>query len=171
MRLLTHLRRCLIAGATFGLLMPQINFAAERTQISPIRDVALQQGGTLRGAVLSPEGQGAAGKTISLVSGGELVAEATLGEDGRFVISGLRPGVYSVAAGDTQNVLRLWSATAAPPAAAKELLLVEGQSQVVRGALGRHLPRWDHPLVVGGLLITAGLIGGVIGYNLKDSAS
>ena len=168
MKLLKQVRRCLIVGATLGLLMPQAAFAGERTRISPIRDVALQQGGTLRGELMSAQGHGAAGQTISLATDGELVAKAVVGADGKFFIGGLRPGVYSVVSGYTQSTLRLWSQAAAPPAAAPELLLVQQQSQIARGQFPNHLPQWDHPLLVGGLLITAGVIGGVIGYNIKD---
>lgn len=168
MKLLSQVRRCLIVGATIGLLMPQTTFA-ERGHISPIRDIALQQGGILRGEVLSAEGQGAFGQTISLASKGESVATAVVGTDGKFTISGLRPGVYSVAIGETQSVLRLWSEPAAPPAAVSELLLVQQESQVIRGkGKGRGLPRFDNPLLVGGLLLGAGVIGGVIGYNIRD---
>lgn len=169
MKLLTQVRRCLVVGATLGLLIPQATFAGERSQVSPIRDVALQQGGTLRGEILSGQGQGAAGRTISLAADGEFVAKAVVGTDGKFVIGGLRPGVYSVVAGETQSVLRLWSQAAAPPAATQELLLVEQQSQIVRGQLGNLLGA--HPFLCAGLLGIAGVIGGVIGYNLKDDAS
>lgn len=170
MKLLSQVRRCLIVGATLGLLMPQATFAGERTHRSPIRDVALQQAGTLRGAILSAEGKNATGQRVSLAANGELVADAVVGADGKFAIVGIRPGVYSVSVGESQNVVRLWSTTAAPPAATPELLLVDQQSLVVRGkgGGGAHLPSFDHPFLVGGMLLTAGLIGGVIGYNIKD---
>ena len=170
MKLLTQVKRSMLAGAMLGLLLPPAAFAGNRHHNSPIRDVALQQGGTLRGEVLSAEGQSAVGKTISLATNGEVVADTIVGPDGKFVIGGLRPGVYSVSVGQSQSVLRLWSENAAPPAAAQELLLVDQQAQVVRGAHGGHLPQWDHPILVGGLLVTAGVIGGVIGYNLKDAS-
>ena len=170
MTLLVQFRRCLVVGAMLGLLLPRATFAGGRHHDSPIRDVALQPGGIFRGEVLSTQGQSAVGKTISLATNGEFVAQAMVGADGKFLVAGLRPGVYSVAVGATQTILRLWSETAAPPAATPELLLVDQQTQVVRGAYGGHLPQWNHPLVVGGLLITAGVIGGVIGYNLDDAS-
>jgi hypothetical protein len=170
MRLLSQVRRCLIVGATLGLLMPQVSFAVERNQVPPIRDVALQHGGILRGEVLSAQGQSASGQTISLATNSEVVANVVVGTDGKFAIAGLRPGVYSVAVGETQSVLRLWSETAAPPSATHELLLVDQQEQVVRGGGFGYMPQWNHPIVVSGLLLTAGVIGGVIGYNVRDSS-
>ena len=170
MKVLGHVRRLLIVGATLGLMMPQVTFAGERTN-SPIRDVALQQGSSLRGEVLSMQGQRSAGKTISLATNGEVVAKAVTGADGKFVVSGVTPGVYSVVVDNTPSTVRLWSGAAAPPSATPELLLVEQEPQVVRGMHGDHFPQWDHPLLVSGLLVTAGLIGGIIGYNIKDDAS
>ncbi|MEO8496444.1 MAG: carboxypeptidase-like regulatory domain-containing protein [Planctomycetota bacterium] len=168
MTLLSQVRRCLVVGATLGLLMPHTTFAAGLSRISPIRDIALQQGGTLRGEVLSAQGQGAVGQTISVAANGEFVANAVVEADGKFAIGGLRPGIYSVTVGETQTVLRLWSEAAAPPAATPELLLVEQDSQVLRANGGGYLPQFDNPLLVGGLLLTAGVIGGVIGYNIRD---
>ncbi|MEX0820345.1 MAG: carboxypeptidase-like regulatory domain-containing protein [Pirellulaceae bacterium] len=165
MSLLTQVRRCLILGATVGLLLPPTAFSSERHHVSPTRDVALQPGGTLHGTILTVQGQAGAGQTISLATNGGRVAEVVTGTDGKFVIGGLRPGVYVVVAGETRGILRLWSDATAPPSATSELLLIDQQSQVVRGM---HLPRWDHPLVVGGLLLTAGVIGGIIGYNVRD---
>ncbi|MBC8351319.1 MAG: carboxypeptidase regulatory-like domain-containing protein [Planctomycetes bacterium] len=171
MKLLAQVRRCMILGATIGLLMPQMTIAGGRIPNTPIRDVALQQGGTLHGSLISAQGRGAAGETISMTANGELVARAIVGSDGKFVVTGLQPGVYSIFAGETQRALRLWSDGAAPPSATSELRLVSHQSRVVRGMHGDHLPQWDHPILVGGLLAVAGVIGGIIGYNIKDDAS
>jgi Carboxypeptidase regulatory-like domain len=168
MTFVRHMQRSLIAAATFGLLLPPATFAVEPSQAASIRDVALQQGGTLRGTVLSEQGRAAAGRTVTLVTGNKIVAQTQVRHDGSFAITGLRPGVYFVRSGGSQNVLRLWSEVAAPPSATQQLLLVNQTGQVVRGAHGGLLPQWDHPILVSGLLLGAGVIGGVIGYNLKD---
>lgn len=170
MKLLGRVKRCLIIGATIGLLMPQTGIAENLNTSSPIRDVALQSGGMLRGEVLSTQGRRVAETEVSLSANGRLIAKSFTAADGRFVVSGIQPGVYSVVTGDTHSVVRLWSGAAAPPIATSALLLIENQEQVVRGANGGWLPQLNHPFWAGGLLITAGVIGGVIGYNIKDAS-
>lgn len=169
MKLLAQVRRTLMVGATIGLLMPPMTFGGDRVHPSSIRDVALQQAGTLRGEALSAQGPRVAGTPIAISTDGEIVADAVVGANGKFAVSGLRPGVYSVVVGDSQSIVRLWSEAAAPPVATSELILVDQQQQIVRGELGHgFLPRWNHPVMVNGLLLTVGVIGGVIGYNIRD---
>lgn len=99
MKLFSQLQRLMIVGATLGLLIPQPAFSGDPSSSGPIRDVALQQGGVLRGEVRSPQGRVSAGKTVSIIADGQLVAKSLTETDGRFTVSGLQPGVYAVVVG------------------------------------------------------------------------
>ena len=127
MKLFSQLQRLMIVGATLGLLIPQPAFSGDPSSSGPIRDVALQQGGVLRGEVRSPQGRVSAGKTVSIIADGQLVAKSLTETDGRFTVSGLQPGVYAVVVGSAPNVIRVWAEGTAPPAATSDLLLVEQQ--------------------------------------------
>ncbi len=171
MNILKRCTRGLVYLAAFGLLMPQVSFGGDLGRHSIVRDVTLQQGGTLVGAVMSSEGRHLPGATVTISTDGEVVGTTVVEADGRFAIGGLRPGVYAVTAGEAKSIVRLWSEMAAPPAATSDLLLVDQHAQVVRGLHHGHLPQWDHPILVGGMLLAAGVVGAVIGYNVKDDAS
>ena len=64
----------------------------------------------------------------------------------------------------------LWAEGTAPPSARPEVLLVSEDGQVVRGG-GRFGGSNANLILMGGLVLVAGVIGGVIGYNIKDDAS
>ncbi|MCR9291113.1 MAG: carboxypeptidase-like regulatory domain-containing protein [bacterium] len=58
---------------------------------------SLRQDGSLHGQVLSPAGV-QAGATVTIQSGGATVGSATSDEQGRFVITGLSPGLHTLRA-------------------------------------------------------------------------
>lgn len=170
MRMLARIRVSLVVGATIGLLVPHNSFGRGPAVGKQVRDVALQAGGTLQGTLMTAAGTPASDQRVLLLSNDEVVVEAVTGPEGRFSVSGIRPGVYSVRADESQGVYRLWSTGAAPPSALPELLLISDDGQVVRGG-GRFGGSNGNMLLMGGLLLAAGVIGGVIGYNIRDDAS
>ncbi len=168
MRIQATIQQSIVWLAAVGLLIPQVGLSAGRDGQTPIRDLALQPGATLQGVLLTVEGQPAANQSVVLLSHHEPVARVSTGADGRFAFTGVRPGLHALATDQVQLAVRVWSPSAAPPSAVSEVLVVTEQGPVVRGAFGGFWPKWQHPLLVGGLLITAGVIGGVIGYNIRD---
>lgn len=167
MKLVARMKNCLVVGAVVGLLVPQAALAQQPTQGS-IRDAALGSGGVLKGTLFSTEGQPEAGQDVHLVASGELIARVRTDADGQFEFRGLRGGMYMLQAQGATASYRLWSEDAAPPSAVSEVLLMSDDSLVARGQI---FPEVSRPLLLGGLLIAAGVIGGVIGYNIKDDAS
>lgn len=168
MRLLSTIRSCLVAGAVLGMLLPQVGFADTRVARPTVTDAALQAGGTLQGAIMSPSGEAQAGRTVQLLSRGEVVASIVTDSEGRFGFRGLTTGVYALHADGVASGYRLWAEGTAPPSAVSEVMLVSGQEMVIRNQPGGSIGK---PLMLLGLLGAAGVIGGVIGYNVRDFSS
>ncbi len=163
-------RLFVVAAAIFAMAVPQAGFAAGNA-VPPapadvVQDVALDANHSLAGQVFDPQGRPHAGTVIVMRKDGRPIAQTTTGRDGKFAFAQLRPGVYEIASGDSSGVYRVWANRTAPPAATAGILLVDDNG-VVRAA-GQH--NWRRGLLIGGLLITSGVIGGVIGYNVKDAS-
>jgi len=94
--------------------MPAAVFAVEPTPSPQVSDVSLKDGGILLGRVVDLQGAGVTGVPVSVKAQNREVAQTTTTADGRFVVKGLRGGVYHVAAAEGQGVYRLWSAGTAP---------------------------------------------------------
>jgi hypothetical protein len=101
----------------------------------PVSDVALADGGVLRGQVVNPQGAPLPSQAVAVRQQQRIIASARTDQDGRFSISGLPGGVYQIATADGAGVYRLWAPQTAPPAAQPAAMIVSGQ-QVVRGQLG-----------------------------------
>jgi len=142
-----------------GMLVSPV--AAAPAAVAP-RDVALHQGGVLLGQVVDAQGASLANTSVSLVSGGKVVARTQSDPTGKFTVSGLKGGVYQVASANHQGTYRLWSPQTAPPAAGRGILLVSGQDiargQGVGGGPFSGVANWiaKHPI------ITAGIVAGAI---------
>jgi hypothetical protein len=91
-------------------------------------DVALQDGGRLQGQVLDPQGAPIADTVVSLSTGGHVIATPRTNAEGRFLVQGLKGGVYQVATDNRGGLYRFWAPQTAPPAARSDLLLVDGWS-------------------------------------------
>ena len=113
-----------MALATLGMLLPNAGMALAASPISCVKDVALQQGGALRGQVISAQGVVQPRLRVSLLRDGQPVAEVLTDKQGRFAVTGLTGGVYLVSTQGTMEVLRAWTHQTAPPAAVTGLLLV-----------------------------------------------
>jgi hypothetical protein len=155
--------------AMAGLLAPQTGLAGQ-TPTSPApaaipmaSDLALGQGGLLRGQVVDAQGAPLAGASISVWHDNQQVVRTVADEQGQFVVTGLRGGVHQVVAGEGSAVYRLWTAQTAPPAAAQAAMIVSG-NQVVRaqgpGPIIRNV--LNSPVLWGAIGYTAGHI---IGFN------
>lgn len=99
-----------------------------------ITDVVLDSQGSLTGTIVSRNGLPVAGKAVTVSQGRKTLGSTKTSGKGQFQVSGLRPGVYQITAGDETSVVRAWTPEAAPPKARKMALLVQGQP-VVRGQL------------------------------------
>lgn len=132
-------------------------------------DVALSPDGTLRGQVLSPQGQGLAGVHVAVSAGARDLGSTVTGADGRFEIRGLKGGVLMLTAGPTRTAVRAWTATAAPPAARRDVLIVAGQSQTLGQSWGGFKKVITNPWVIAGVVAAAVAIPIAI-HNSKDDS-
>ncbi len=96
----------------------------EETASVPVNDVVLAPGGQLRGLVLNLHGQPADSVSVMVVQNGKQVASVTPDKQGRFLVPGLRGGVFQVSAGKNTYLCRGWVAGTEPPIARKQLLIV-----------------------------------------------
>ncbi len=96
--------------------------------------------GTLSGQLLDAGGVGVAHSTVTVRSVDREVGRTATGEDGKFAVRGLSGSVYTVTAGDTTGVYRLWTASTSPPSANRSILVVAG-GPVARGQYpGQYTP-------------------------------
>ncbi|NQT13549.1 MAG: carboxypeptidase regulatory-like domain-containing protein [Planctomycetes bacterium] len=161
---------------------------AERA-LPEIVDVALYDGGTLRGQVVDVQGQPLPRTAVSIRQSDRDIATAVSNEVGYFRLTGLRGGMYAVVAGEAVGTCRLWAPNTAPPSAQPGALVVVGDEQVLgQGPHGgfqcsprgcrpvrcyspmSRLKYWlANPLVIAGIVATAVTIPVVI-HNSKSSS-
>ncbi len=156
--------------AILGMVAPAgVLCGAERplSSAAMASDVALSPDGTLRGQVLSPQGQGLAGVHVSVSAGTRDLGSTVTGTDGRFEVRGLKGGVLLLTAGATQTIVRAWTATAAPPAARSGVLVVAGQSQTLGQSWSGFKKVATNPWVIAGVVAAAVAIPVAI-HNSND---
>ncbi len=107
--------------ACVGMLVPAAAWSAgpqattaQASSHSPVKDVALNSNGTLRGQIVDAAGAPVAGSRILIRQGATTVSELLTDQDGRFAANGLVGGTYELSAEHANGVYRLWSAQAAP---------------------------------------------------------
>jgi len=134
-----------VALACFGIVLPVnlLNAAADQTvadstapaQVLNVGDVALGDQGLLLGRAVDQQGQALDGAAVQVFFENSQVAQAMTDQNGNFAVQGLRGGVHRIVAGQSEQVVRLWVANTAPPAAQQSALVVETDN-LVRGQLG-----------------------------------
>jgi hypothetical protein len=156
------------AFSSAGLLMPQSQLLAATpdappAQIQPaapmVLDVALAEGGLLRGQVVDGAGQPVAEAPVAVFYEGKEVAKTTSDADGNFAISSLKGGQHVVISGDHGGLCRMWSTQTAPPSANSRMLIVKSP-QLVRG-------QW----LSGGGLLMLGVLGGIVAGGVISQGS
>ena len=134
---------------------------AARTQ--RVADVALHQGGVFVGQVVNEQGVPKVNAKVVMTQKAKIVAIAQTDKQGRFLVRGVRAGVYQVQAERTASVLRLWADRTAPPAARPAALLVSDSNI----ALGQD--DGGHHMHKAAIIFGAGAAGGLGWYVLDHN--
>src|SRR5277367_6192962 len=130
---LGRFRSTAISIAALGLILPSGVFAADALpastpaaarQAPQVSDVSLADGGVLAGQVVDAQGLPLPSTVVTVRSVMGQVANGYTAADGRFQIRGLSGGLYQVTAAQGSGAFRLWTASASPPGAVKQVLLV-----------------------------------------------
>ncbi len=98
-------------------------------------DYLLGPEGVLIGSVLNHSGLPASGLPVQVLHKDQIIATAVSDEKGEFAVQGLRNGQHTVKLGASQQSVRFWSNTAAPPAAMSRMAIVVDE-EVIRGQCG-----------------------------------
>jgi len=153
MKPLRFLRAVLVACATWSLFVPAGLIAADKGSNQPT-DVQLTEDHQLVGQYVDAEGQPLAEQPLALQRGSRLVAETNTDSQGRFQFRDLNGGLFQLRSLDQIIACRCWTPGAAPPKAAKRLLVV-GQQDVSRG-------QHPFPEIFKNPLLIAALIAGAV---------
>ena len=175
MRIRSTVCQLLVSLACVGVALPQVVYAFDgpAPPLAPataaVLDIALDGQGSLHGQASDRNGQALALSEICLRQQGQILAQATTDTSGQFTFPGVRAGLLEIRSAGTSQVYQVSTEHKHPPSARDKVLLVN-RSDVVRGkgGGGGSSSNWNQFLLVSGLVIAAGVIGGVIGYNLKD---
>ncbi|MDP6447041.1 MAG: carboxypeptidase-like regulatory domain-containing protein [Pirellulaceae bacterium] len=152
----------LVAIACVNFVVPAHLVAAERVGV---RDLALGEGGVLRGQVVAPTGVAVPQTAVTLSQQRRPVAQVTTDAQGRFELRGVRGGVYELTAGGQVGVYRCWAARTAPPSAKQHALLVAGDVERGQQPISALVA---NPLVIG--LVIAAAIAIPIVVNNSNNA-
>ena len=166
------LRSILVSLAVVGFCLPQSVLAADTLpqQQPVVVDVALSSGGMLFGQVVDPQGVSLAQIPVSLLSQDREIAAVVTDQNGYFVASGLRDGVYQISTSAGQGTYRLWSPGMAPPSAEQGALIVYGED-TVRGQYGP-IGHWlSNPWVIAGIVAVAVAVPVAISNSKKSPSS
>ncbi|HYW79038.1 MAG TPA: carboxypeptidase-like regulatory domain-containing protein [Thermoguttaceae bacterium] len=166
------IQRVVVCLALVGICLPQLAFASTPQTATPVTDVQLREGNVLIGKVITPENAAVADTQVTLLSAGQKIAQGKTDTNGYFAFSGVRTGLYQVAAADGQGTYRLWSERTAPPKVQQGALVYAG-TQTVRGQSGFRGVRnfLANPIVIAGIVATAIAVPVAIHNSKKKSGS
>lgn len=165
-RILFNLALC---GASCGFLVPSFGAESTTSLAVAVQDVRLQDQGLLVGRAVTNQGAARPNVKVAVAFQGKTVAEATTNQNGMFAVKGLRGGVHVVQSAGKQEVVRLWTADAAPEAAAEGLVLADGQ--VVRGQQGGGEGGGGVGSFLADNLVGVAIVGATAGTAIAVSAS
>jgi hypothetical protein len=148
--------------------MPQVVFAAAPSTVPAVVDIALADGGVLHGQVVDLQGSGVTGAPVAVKTQNRDVATAITTADGHFSVTGLRGGVYQVAAGQDQGVYRLWSAGTAPPSAQNKAIIYTQNGTENAGGGWKML--LTNPIVIAGVVATAVAVPLALSHHNKPAS-
>ena len=166
-------RRVAVTAAVVGLTVPVAGLEAAEVAVAgsaailsrttSVIDVRLSSGGTLAGHVVDGSGRPVADIAVTVFRSGRRVGSGATRSDGSFTMIGLHGGVHQLEAGGARYSARLWTATAAPPAAISRIMVVHARDtvrgQLEPGPIGRGYERAKYwladPLVVAGIVAVA----------------
>ena len=170
----TKIHWIMVLLASWATALPQVGYSVESSLDRPstlpdvkVRDIVLDDEGVLHGTLTNGQGQPQQTTEVAVRHGGKTLVTAKCDADGRFAVRDLRPGLYEINTARSYGVFRVWAPRSAPPAATSAALIVE-RNTVIRA---QEWNAWRRALILAGVIITSGVIGGVIGYNIKDDAS
>ena len=132
-------------------------------------DVRLSDDGTLHGQWLDAHGAAVAQQTVVLCQGTRALAETRTDAAGRFAFLRIRGGIYQITNGSTAVACRVWTGSAAPPAALQQVLVTD-RADVVRGAQPISA-LFTNPLVIGLIIAAAVAIPLAVHKNQQEQAS
>lgn len=158
---LRMLERTIVALLLMSLMLPVRPAAASEVESVAALDVALSSSGVLEGQVVDAQGISREGVPVIVSRDGQEVAHTTTATEGRFVVTGLAGGLYTIEAEDASIACRAWVANTAPPVAQRGVLLVASET-VERGAISGFTGAW---------LVGLGLAGIITAVVVSDDDS
>jgi hypothetical protein len=134
-----------------------------------VTDVALQNGGTLLGHVVDPQGKAVAETPVSIQQADRELVRTVTDRSGGFRVANLRGGTYRIVAGEAAGIYRLWAPGTAPPSARPTAMIASGDQQLVLGQGGRLMQFLRNPWVIAGL-VTLAIALPVAIHNMDDGS-
>ena len=125
----------IVALSMFGIVMsgplhaatPQAPVSTSTSAATRIPDVRLNSDGLFVAQLVSNTGQPLSSRQLKISSREKLLTAVTTSPSGRVAVRGLNGGVFQIDYADQSTIFRLWTANAAPPNAASELMIVQNR--------------------------------------------
>ncbi len=124
------------------ILVPQAIGAGEQHRVTRlpgvansqavVTDVALQDGGVLKGQLVDSSGAPHTNMQVVLAKNGKLVETAKSNQNGQFVVTNMKAGIYQISTPHSSGIFRVWAPRTAPPNSKAGVLMIS-DGDVVRG--------------------------------------